>query len=316
MKAFWRTASASVAQAQSGTAGVHQQADSESPSTPEIPRIKVLARLVDSERFQIFIAIVIIINAVVIALSTYQNIEFAFGLELARANDVLYAIFLVELILRMVSYMPRPWNFFRSGWNVFDFIVIGAVLIPAVREQVTILRLLRLARIVRLMRFLPDARILILTVTRATPSVISMVVLTLLVIFVYAVVGWSLFGSALPNQWGDLGTAMLTLFILLTLENFPNYLEDAQAVSPIAPLFFVSFVLIAAFIIVNLLIGVIISAMEQARFEEAQRSRKQDSEKLQLLVSRVQEMHEVLDEIQGELEGVGRALESNPERSS
>ena len=272
----------------------------------EIPRIRPLARLVDSESFQIFIAGVIIVNAVVIALSTYQSIEDAYGTLLAITNDVLYGIFLLELIIRIVSYMPRPWNFFRSGWNVFDFIVIGGVLIPAVRQQVTILRLLRLARIVRLMRFLPDARVLLLTVTRATPAVVSMAVLTILVIFVYAVIGWSLFGQELPNEWGDIGTAMLTLFILLTLENFPVYLHQAQEVSGIAPLYFLSFVLIAAFIIVNLLIGVIISAMDQARSEEAQRARKSDSEKLQVLVNRVQEVHDLLDEIQSELEESGR----------
>ena len=271
----------------------------------EIPRIQVLARLVDSEKFQIFIAGVIIVNAIVIALSTYQSIEDEYGQALTILNDALYGIFLVELIIRLLSYMPRPWNFFRSGWNIFDFIVIGAVLIPAVRQQVTILRLLRLARIVRLMRFLPDARVLLLAVTRATPAVVSMVVLTILVIFVYAVIGWSLFGQELPNEWGDIGTAMLTLFILLTLENFPVYLQEAQEVSAIAPVYFLSFVLIAAFIIVNLLIGVIISAMDQARSEEAQRARKSDSEKLQVLVNRVQEVHDLLDEIQSELEVAG-----------
>jgi voltage-gated sodium channel len=313
MKTFWRgTAGTSAAKTDRGSTSP-TPAVLEPPPSAVIPRIAPLARLVDSERFQIFIAGVIIINAVVIALSTYQSIEDEYGQALTILNDALYGIFLLELIIRLVSYMPRPWNFFRSGWNIFDFIVIGAVLIPAVRQQVTILRLLRLARIVRLMRFLPDARVLLLTVTRATPAVVSMVVLTILVIFVYAVIGWSLFGQELPNEWGDIGTAMLTLFILLTLENFPVYLHEAQEVSAIAPLYFLSFVLIAAFIIVNLLIGVIISAMDQARSEEAQRSRKSDSEKLQLLVTRVQEMHDVLDEIQSELEDADRDLTSRSE---
>jgi len=313
LKTFWR-GTAGTSAANSARVSTAAPVDTRGDTTrSNIPRIKPLARLVDSERFQIFIAGVIIVNAIVIALSTYQAISQQYGQVLAFLNDALYGIFLIELIIRLVSYMPRPWNFFRSGWNVFDFIVIGAVLIPAVRQQVTILRLLRLARIVRLMRFLPDARVLLLTVTRATPAVVSMVVLTILVIFVYAVIGWSLFGQELPNEWGDIGTAMLTLFILLTLENFPIYLREAQEVSAIAPVYFVSFVLIAAFIIVNLLIGVIISAMDQARSEEAQRSRKSDSEKLQLLVTRVQEMHDVLDDIQTELEGADRDARSRSE---
>lgn len=316
MKTFWRgTAGTSAAKADR-TAAV-ASADGGDATTPSnIPRIKPLARLVDSERFQIFIAGVIVINAIVIALSTYQAIADQYGQVLAILNDALYGIFLIELIIRLVSYMPRPWNFFRSGWNVFDFIVIGAVLIPAVRQQVTILRLLRLARIVRLMRFLPDARVLLLTVTRATPAVVSMAVLTILVIFVYAVIGWSLFGQELPNEWGDIGTAMLTLFILLTLENFPIYLHQAQEVSPVAPIYFLSFVLIAAFIIVNLLIGVIISAMDQARSEEAQRARKSDSEKLQVLVTRVQEVHDLLDEMQSELEVAGNRTRDSADKTT
>ena len=305
MKTFWRGA-AGTASAANASSPSRAPRPAEVKNSAPIPRVRVLANLVDSDKFQIFIAGVIMANALVIALDTYQSIDERYGTALVIANEVMYGIFLVELILRILSYGRRPWNFFRSGWNVFDFIVIGGVLIPIVRTQVTILRLLRLARIVRLMRFLPDARVLILTVTRATPAVMSMAVLTILIIFVYAVIGWSLFGAEIPEQWGDVGTAMLTLFVLLTLENFPQYLYDAQAVNPVAPVFFLSFVLIAAFIVVNLLIGIIISSMDQARSEEAQRARKSDSEKLQVLVNRVQEVHDLLDEIQSELEESGR----------
>ena len=111
--------------------------------------------------------------------------------------------------------------------------IIGAVFLPGVREQAQLLRLLRLARIVRLVRYLPDARILLLTVVKSIPSLFSMVVLTLLLLFVYGMVGWSLFGAALPESWGTIGRSMLTLFILLTLENFPTYLAEAEAVSPV-----------------------------------------------------------------------------------
>ena len=314
MKLFGRGSAGAVAAGSSTSSRVDNPNAQQRDKKPakDIPRFQPLARLVDSDRFQIAIAAVIVANALVIALDTYQSIDEQYGTILVIANDVMYGIFLVELILRILSYGTRPWNFFRSGWNVFDFIVIGGVLIPAVRTQVTILRLLRLARIVRLMRFLPDARVLLLTVTRATPAVLSMVVLTVLIIFLYAVIGWSLFGAELPEQWGDVGTAMLTLFVLLTLENFPNYLYEAQAVNPVAPIYFLSFVLIAAFIVVNLLIGIIISSMDQAREEEAIRLRKSGVDHLAFLAARVQEMHDVLNEIQGELEAVGEELRWAP----
>lgn len=267
-----------------------------------IPRWQVLARFVDSDGFQLAIGAVIVANAIVLGMETYASLEEQYGDVLRALNATFYGVFLVELILRIASYGWRPWNFFRSGWNVFDFIVIGGALIPALREQATVIRLLRLARVVRLMRFLPDARVLVLTVTRATPAVASMAVLTVLVLFIYGIVGWTMFGSELPEQWGDIGRAMLTLFVLLTLESFPEYLNAAREVSGLATLFFLSYVLIAAFIIVNLLIGIVISSMERAREQEAAEARKLGQDHLAALIEHLSSARQQIDEIEGEVE--------------
>lgn len=270
------------------------------------PRWKPLARLVDSEGFQIFIGIVIVLNAIVLGMETYPDLMADIGPTLEGLNSFFYVIFLIELIIRILSYGTRPWNFFRHGWNVFDFIVIGGALIPGVRDHATVMRLLRLARIVRLMRFLPDARILLATVTRATPAVMSMAVLTVLVLFIYGIVGWTMFGTALPAQWGNVGTAMLTLFVLLTLENFPQYLSEAQAVNSLATVFFLSYVLIAAFIIVNLLIGIVLSSMERAREEEAALARKQGQTQRAFVLEHLNDIRNALDEIEVEVERTER----------
>ena len=241
----------------------------------DVDRSGWLARLVDSDVFNVCIAAVIVANAVVLGLETYPRVVADHGSTLETLNGVFYAVFVVELILRFASYGRRPQNFFRSGWNVFDLVVIGAAAIPAIREQAQLLRLLRLARIVRLVRFLPDARILVLTIVKAIPSVFSMVVLTLVLMFVYGMIGWSLFGESLPAEWGTIGRSMLTLFVLLTLEDFPTYLSEAQQVSPYASLFFVSYVLLAAFVVINLLIGIVIGSMEKAHEHEAARNRSE-----------------------------------------
>jgi voltage-gated sodium channel len=256
-----------------------------------------LARLVESSRFNLAIAAVIVANAVVLGLETYPEVMADYGDTLILLNELFFAVFVVELALRIASYGRRPQDFFRSGWNVFDFVVIAAVFIPGVREQAQLLRLLRLARIVRLVRFLPDARMLILTVVKSIPSVASMVVLTVLLLFVYGMVGWSLFGEALPESWGTIGRAMLTLFILLTLENFPTYLAEAEPVSVLAVPFFVSYVLLAAFIVFNLLIGIVISSMEKAREEEDQREKADDAE----LIARLGEVQRTLARLEADL---------------
>jgi len=233
-------------------------------------RTGLLARLVDSSRFNGAIAGVIVANAAVLGLETYPAFASEQAEVLSRFNAAFYVVFLIELILRLVSYGRKPGDFFRSGWNVFDFIIIVAVLIPGIREQAQLLRLLRLARVVRLVRFLPDARLLVLTIVKSVPSLFSMVVLIVLLLFVYGMVGWSLFGAALPDTWGTIGRSMLTLFILLTLENFPTYLNEAEPVSPLAVPFFLSYILVAAFLVFNLLIGIVIGSMEKARAQFAE----------------------------------------------
>ncbi len=268
--------------------------------TSPAPRTGRLARLVDSDAFNLAIAGVIVVNAIVLGLETFPSVMQSYGDELILANEVCYAIFVVELVLRFASYGKRPQDFFKSGWNIFDLIVIGGVWIPGVRENATLLRLLRLGRIARLLRFLPDARVLISTVVRSIPPLGSIVVLTVLILFIYGMVGWTLFGEALPESWGTITRAMLTLFILLTLENFPTYLEEALTVTPWATVYFVSYVLVAAFVIFNLLIGIIIGSMESAREREALRE-AQESGITGDAVARIHAIREALDALEADV---------------
>ena len=236
-----------------------------------IPRNR-LARLVDSSTFTAVIVGVILLNALVLALGTYESIDERFGPTLHLINDLCFGVFVVELLLRILSYGSRPWNFFRSGWNIFDFIVIGSVFIPGVRENATLLRLARLARLMRVVRLLPDLRVLLLGVWRSVPPLLSVAGITAAILFVYGMIGWLMFADALPKEWGNIGKAMLTLFVMLTLENFPNYMYQGMEVHPWSWVYFVSFILIAAFIVLNVLIGIVLNSMEEAR--EAERRKR------------------------------------------
>lgn len=235
-------------------------------------RNQSLAHLVESRRFNSIIALLIVVNAIVLGAETYSGLSSQAASILDTANSVLYLIFVGELLTRIASYGRKPWMFFADGWNVFDFVIIGGALVPFMRGELTVLRLFRLARIARVIRVLPDARVLLLTITRSIPAVLSMLVLTVIVIFLYGMVGWFMFGEALPESWGNIGRAMLTLFVLLTLEDFPRMLEAAQSVTQWATVYFVSYILVASFVIVNLFIGIIVSAMDHVRDEEIEAS--------------------------------------------
>jgi voltage-gated sodium channel len=223
------------------------------------------ARAVDAPAFTGVVVATIAVNAVVLGLQTYDGIVRRWGDALDLVNAACLAVFIVEIAVRITSYWPRPWLFFRSGWNVFDFVVIGAAFVPGIRQNSTLLRLARLLRIVRLVRLLPDLRILLLGIWRSVPPLASIAAVTAMILFVYGMVGWILFGDELPAQWGDIGRAMLTLFVMLTLENFPVYMDAAMEVEPWAWIYFVSFILLAAFIVVNVLIGIVLNSMEEAR---------------------------------------------------
>ena len=263
------------------------------PDTGE--RVPTLSRLVHSKWFEGFIFTVIILNAIVLGLETYPDIQDRYGDTLFLLNEIFLGIFIIEILLRISAYGSRPWNYFRSGWNVFDFVVVFAVFIPGVRENATLLRLVRLLRVVRVVSVLPDLRVLLSGMARAIPPIASMAALAVLLIFIYGMIGWKIFGEAIPERWGDIGEAMLTLFTILTLEGWNEILFAGQEVTQFAWIFFVSFVLIASFLLINILIAIIINAVEEAR--EAERTQEAE-ERLQL----IEEGGEVADPLQNALD--------------
>ncbi|MCS7007367.1 MAG: ion transporter [Gaiellaceae bacterium] len=285
------------------------------------PPRNALARLVDSGAFTAAVVGTIAANAVVLGLQTYEGIVRRFGDWLELANALCLGIFLLELGLRVASYWPRPLGFFRSGWNVFDFVVILSVFLPGVSQSTTTLRLLRLLRVVRLVRVLPELRVLLLGVWRSIPPLASIAAVTAMILFVYGMVGWIWFGDELPRQWGDIGRAMLTLFVMLTLENFPQYMDAAMDVEPWAWVYYVSFILVAAFIVLNVLIGIVLNAMEEARELERRRALRErhgatgapviDPEAHAPVAERIAILRNALDELELEL-AVGSSAERPP----
>ena len=252
----------------------------------ESARIKWLTRVVYSQPFELGIAGIILLNAVALALLTIPGIDGATRESLVRFDEIALWIFVCELIVRVISYGRKPWEFFKTGWNIFDFIIIG--LSPFLANQTLILRLLRIFRLIRIFRFLPEVRILTRSITRSLPPLMSMSVLIFLALFIYGMAGVYLFGEQMPEQWGDITAALTSLFILLTLEEFATYLVDGLAVSPWALPFYISYVFVIVFTILNVLIGVVLNAMDEARQET--RERDEDIKRLQTFAKEVEEI--------------------------
>jgi voltage-gated sodium channel len=190
--------------------------------------------------------------------------------------------------------------------------VIGVAFVPGIRESSTLLRLARLLRVVRVVRILPELRVLVTGVVRSLPPLGSMLLLTTVMLFVYGMLGWLLFAEELPADWGNIGRAMLSLFVLLTLEDFPRYMEAGMEVHPWSWIYFVTFVLITVFIIINVLIGIVLNSMEEARELERRRRLSVDHEPPlgdiapAPVVERIAILRVALDELEQELAVAGR----------
>jgi voltage-gated sodium channel len=278
-------------------------------------------RIADDSRFQLFIIGVIVANAVTLGLGTYEALAEDYGSLLGTLDDVFLGIFVVELAIRIAAYGSRPQDFFRDGWNLFDFVVIAAAFAPGLRQNATLLRLARLLRVVRVVSVFPDLRVLVRAMVRSLPPIGSLVVLTLLLMYVYGMVGWILFHEDDPQEWGTIGDAMLNLFIVITLENWPTLLERGMEIHPASWIFFVSYVLLASFLVINILLAIIINSMEEVRAAERQRVRARRAEErgeggvreeaalaadaAEAVAARVGELRELLDDLERDLVGDG-----------
>jgi voltage-gated sodium channel len=200
---------------------------------------------------------------------------------------------------------------------VFDFVVIALAFAPGLRENVTLLRLARLLRVVRLVSVMPDLRILLRALTRSLPPITSLVLLTVLIMYVYAMVGWILFHEEDPASWGNIGQAMLSLFQILTLENWPRFLEAGQEIAPASWIFFVSYVLIASFLVINILIAIIINSMDEVHRAERLAERAELEEELigadGTVADRLREIRHAIDRLETQL-AAGEGLD--PEQRS
>lgn len=220
--------------------------------------------LVASTGFQSLVVGVILANALVLGIETYAGAVERIGTLLDVLDVVILAFFVVEIGIRFAAVGFRPDRFLRSGWNVFDSAIVLASALPGLPDSSTLLRLARLLRVTRLLRLFPDLRPLLDGLRRALPPATSLVALTLLLVYLYAIVGWAIFHEDVPQYFGNLGESMLTLFTLLTLEGWNEILGTLRDASPWALPYTLSFILVGTFVVLNMVIGVVITSLDEA----------------------------------------------------
>lgn len=259
-------------------------------------------RIASSSRFQTFVMLVILGNAVLVGLETFPDLVATQHTLLEVVNALILVTFIFELAVRMVSYWPRPLAFFRDSWNVFDFVIVALSLLPAAGSFATVARLARLLRVLRLISAFPELRLIVGTMLRSLGSMGSVLLLMGLVMYVYAVLGYHLFSAADPAHWGSLGNSLRTLFEILTLEGWVEIQETSLQVTPLAWLFYGSYVMIAVFVVVNLFIAVVLNNLEDVRSEE----RAMEAERELELLVRLGQLRVDIELLEHELRAAGK----------
>lgn len=225
------------------------------------------AHIVRSVWFNNTITAIIILNAIVIGLDTSATLAAAFHEWFTIANQLFLIVFIVEAVLKIAAEYPNTRRYFNDGWNIFDLSIIIISLIPATGQLATLARLARLLRVLRRISALPELRLVITTLIRSIPSMGHVIGLMSIVFYVYGVAGYHLFHDVDPTHWRNLGISLLSLFRIVTLEDWTDIMYAAMAIKPWAWVYFVSFVVLGTFVIINLFIAVVLNNLEEAKAE-------------------------------------------------
>jgi voltage-gated sodium channel len=229
-----------------------------------------LQAAVESTVFQRAITTLIVINAITLGLETSPTVMDAVGGLLTTLDRVVLAVFVLELAIKIAVYRTR---FPRDPWNIFDFIIVAIALVPAT-GSLSVLRALRVLRVLRLVSTVPSMRRVIGALLHAIPGMGSIIALLALVFYVFSVMATNLFGGAFPEWFGSVGASAFTLFQIMTLESWSmGVVRPLMDVFPFAWLFFVPFILLTTFTVLNLFIGIVVDAMQSQHAEENEAER-------------------------------------------
>lgn len=219
-----------------------------------------LARWIESKAVQNVIIAVILMNGLVLGLETSPGIMERFGPFLMALDKLCLLVFVVELVVKFIAYRLSFW---RNGWNWFDFFVVAIALTPGAGPW-AVLRSLRILRVLRLLTVMPQLRKVVAAFIHAIPGLSGVIVLMAVFFYTMAVLATNLFGPAFPDWFGSIGASLFSLFQIMTLESWSmGIVRPVMEIFPWAWMFFVPFIVIATFTILNLFIGIIVSTMQE-----------------------------------------------------
>ncbi len=251
--------------------------------------MKKLTLFVESHGFQNFILVIIVLNCIIMGVQTSATITLKYGDVLSSCDKICLYIFITELVLKIWVYKNK---FLKSGWNIFDFIIVIVSILSdfSYLSTMRVFRIFRVFRSLKAMKSLKSLRglrlisgieklqVIVVAIINSIPSILWTGGLLLLIYYIFAIMGVSLFGSAFPDWFGNLGKAMYTLFQVMTLESWSMGISrPVMSVYPLAWIYFIPFVLTSSFIVMNVVVGIVVNSIsEVAQNNRVERIEKED----------------------------------------
>ena len=275
---------------------------------------KAAGRIVQDSWFQRFVILTILLAGVLAGIETNAAAVASHGSLLRALDAIVLAVFIIEAILKLAAHCPRPWDYFRDGWNVFDFAVIVLCLLPMDSQFAVVLRLGRTLRLLRLVSALPKLQLLVGALIKSFSSMGYVGLLLGIMFYIYAITGVHLFGAHDAEHFGSLSVAFLTLFQTITLDDWKFLFASASGSSPaIAAIYFVSFILLGTMIMLNLFIGIIMNSMAEMHAElDGIKDAKRGITAEGGVLADIKALDEQLSELKGHLSKLRNKLERNP----
>jgi voltage-gated sodium channel len=222
--------------------------------------------------FEIFVVSVIVVSALLVGAKTYE-LPNGMASVTVFLDWFISAFFLTEITIRFLAE-KRKMQFFKSFWNWFDTLIVVISLIPADDAELALIaRLVRVFRVLRMISIIPELRILLVSLVKALPQLGYVMLLMFIIFYIYAAIGSTLFENINPVLWGDITISMLTLFRVMTFEDWTDVMYETQEVYPLSWIFYLTFIFFTAFAFLNMVIGIVVNVME--RENEKARAEKQ-----------------------------------------
>lgn len=231
--------------------------------------VEMIKNTVESRGFNLGVVVLILLGAVTVGLCTYPVVMARWGAILNNIDLIIIGCFTIETLLRIFAELPRAWRYFSDPWNIFDFVIVVLCLLPLESDAIVAIRIIRLLRVLRIFRAFPKLRLLIRGILHSLTSVGYVAALLILHFYIFAIIGVTAFSTNDIEHFGNLGKAFLTLFQVLTLENWPDVMAPVKEAHPnIGVLYFITFIVSGTMVVMNLFVGVIVGGMSQAIQEE------------------------------------------------